>query len=81
MAGYRALSRDEVAAMERNGCACPDWSTVEVKRGFNPDRVKRVGFYGQVKLGTQEGTVSFAGADLPAEISDATLIDLSLIHI
>ncbi|MDE3257477.1 MAG: DUF4954 family protein [Gemmatimonadota bacterium] len=78
MAGYRALSRDEVAAMERNGCACQDWSKVEVKHGFNPDRVKRVGFYGQIKLGTQEGTVSFAGADLPAEISDATLIDCVL---
>ncbi|MDE2998926.1 MAG: DUF4954 family protein [Gemmatimonadota bacterium] len=78
MAGYRALSRAEVEAMERNGCESPDWSRVEVKRGFNPDRVKRVGFYGQIKLGALEGAVTFAGADLPAEISDATLIDCEL---
>lgn len=78
MAGYRALSRAEVEAMKRNGCASPDWSRVEVKHGFNPDRVKRVEFYGQIKLGALEGAVSFAGADLPAEISDATLIDCVL---
>ncbi len=78
MAGYRALSRVEVEAMERNGCASPDWSKVKVKHGFNPDRVKRVGFYGQIKVGALEGAVSFAGADLPAEISDATLIDCVL---
>ena len=75
MDGYRALSMAEVEAMERNGCGSPDWSGVEVKHGFNPDRVKRVIFYGRVKLGALDGTVSFAGADLPAEISDATLID------
>ncbi len=78
MDGYRALSRAEVEELERNGCESPDWSRVEVKHGFKPDRVRCVGFYGQNKLGVVEGDVSFAGADLPAEISDATLIDCVL---
>ncbi len=78
MDGYRALSRAEVEVMERNGCESPDWSRVEVKHGFKPDRVKRSGFYGQIRLGALEGDVSFTGADLPAEISDATLINCVL---
>ena len=78
MDGYRALSRAEVEVMERNGCESPDWSRVKVKHGFKPDRVKRAGFYGQIRLGALEGDVSFAGADLPAEISDATLINCVL---
>lgn len=78
MAGYRALSRAEIAALERNGCAAADWSKVEVKQRFNPERVKHVVFDGQVKMGALEGTVSFAGVELPAEISYATLINCEL---
>ncbi len=78
MAGYRALSAAEIAVLERNGCAAADWSKVVVRRGFNPDRVKYVVFCGRVKIGALEGTVSFAGVDLPAEISHATLINCEL---
>lgn len=78
MAGYRSLSGAEVAALQRNGCAAADWSMVEVKHGFDPGRVKNAVFGGRVRLGVLEGTVSFAGVDLPAEISDATLINCEL---
>ena len=78
MAGYRALTRAEIAVLEGNGCAAADWSKVDVKQRFNPQRVKHVVFHGQVRMGVLEGTVSFGGVELPAEISHATLIDCEL---
>ncbi len=78
MAVYRSLSEAEIAALQRNGCAAADWSMVEVKHGFDPRRVKHAVFCGRVRMGVLEGTVSFAGVELPAEISDATLINCEL---
>ena len=78
MPGYRSLSGAEIAALQRNGCTAADWSMVEVKHGFDPRRVKDAVFGGRVRMGVLEGAVSFAGVELPAEVSDATLINCEL---
>ena len=73
---YRALTPDEITAMEGRACECHNWSDVVVADGFDPDCVRGVQFAGQVKIGQQSGTVtSTSGLQKPCGIYDASLID------
>ena len=79
MSTYRPLSNEEVSLLEAAGCRASDWSGVQVGDGFDPRRVHRVQFSGQVRLGALRGQVRLEGdIELPAEIADATLIDCVL---
>ena len=75
MKRFRALSEAEIQAMTAAGCRADDWAAVQVKEGFDPGRVRNVTFHGHVTLGVLDGEVLLDGISLPAEISDATLID------
>jgi NDP-sugar pyrophosphorylase family protein len=72
--GFRPLSEAEVAQLQEQGCACSDWTGIEVAEKFNPERVRFTHFSGKVKLGVFEKQVSFSGGlTKPAGISNATI--------
>ena len=74
MSQWRDLSADEIAQLTQQGCACADWSRVQVAEGFRPERVCAVHFYGDVKLGAFTKEVSFfGGVSKPAGLSHATI--------
>lgn len=74
MSQWRDLSADEIAQLTRQGCACTDWSNVRVAEGFDAARVREAHFYGEVRLGSFEGNVSFfGGVSKPTGISHATI--------
>lgn len=79
MSTYRALSSEEIKTMEGAGCRAADWSRVQVGKGFDPRRVCRVSFSGDVRLGALEGQVDVGeGISLPSEVCDATLANCVL---
>ena len=79
MSEYRPLSEEEIRIMEQAGCAAEDWSQVQVKAGFDPQRVRNARFAQSVRIGSLQGTVAGEGAvELPAEIADAHLINCTL---
>ena len=74
MSQWRDLSADEIDQLVQQGCACSDWSRVQVVEGFRPDRIHAVHFYGDVKLGAFAKDVSFfGGVHKPAGLSHATI--------
>ena len=59
---YRAITPEEIATMQRNGCRASDWNNVKVKDGFNPECYVRVNFSGDIYLGvTDEPVIGTAG--------------------
>jgi len=71
---WRDLSAEEIAQLTRQGCACADWSRVQVAEGFDALRVRAAHFYGDVKLGVFRKEVSFfGGVSKPAGIYHATI--------
>lgn len=49
---YRQLDEKEIRQLEDNNCWAEDWQRVMVADDFNPNAVKNVTFYGDVKLGS-----------------------------
>ncbi len=49
---YRQLDEKEIRQLEDNNCWADDWQRVMVADDFNPNAVKNVTFYGDVKLGS-----------------------------
>ena len=78
MSQYRPLSQAEIDLLEKAGCRAAAWSDIQVKEGFDPRRVHHVHFAGPVQIGALQGAISLEGAELPAEIADATLSNCQL---
>lgn len=49
---YRQLDEKEIRQLEDNNCWAEDWQRVMVADDFNPNAVRNVTFYGDVKLGS-----------------------------
>jgi hypothetical protein len=77
----RGLSLFEVAWLERLGNEADDWSRVRVAEGFNPDRVRRCRFYGNVTLGQFSGKIPVSGGlALPAGLHSSTVVNCVVGH-
>ncbi|NOX53684.1 MAG: DUF4954 family protein [Planctomycetes bacterium] len=74
-ASVRPLTDAEIEQLERQGNVCDDWSKVRVADGFDPARVCRSRFHGDVVLGAFAGQCSVGGAELPTGIVNSTLVD------
>ncbi|OGV59852.1 MAG: hypothetical protein A2498_01540 [Lentisphaerae bacterium RIFOXYC12_FULL_60_16] len=57
----RALTRQEIETLERQGCSAEAWGTVRVTDGFDPLRVRHTMFAGTVDIGRLDGTFPDAG--------------------
>ena len=72
---FRALTADEIAALEKNGNRCEDWSRVLVENNFTPDRIHNSVFIGDVRLSAFYGTLL-----LPGDVSFPTGIYDCMVH-
>lgn len=59
---YNAVGKDDIAALERNGCQADDWSQVFVSSKFDPTRFHHVSFGGTIKLALQQGEIAVSGS-------------------
>lgn len=71
---YRALSDQEIAQLQSQGCTAADWGSVCVSAGFCADTIRCVNFSGKVYIGSNvtlqqvsnicgQGETSFANGD------------------
>ncbi len=78
-ANYSRIAKEQIAILEKNGCSSDDWSAVSVAEGFDPRRVERVTFQGQVELGRFSGSIELAdGIKRPTGIYRAKLRNVSI---
>ena len=75
VAKLRNLTTEEVTTLEKNGNRCEDWNRVLVEPNFDPARVQRSVFMGDVRLPAFYGTLL-----LPGDVSFPTGIYDSLVH-
>ncbi|MBR6378931.1 MAG: DUF4954 family protein [Fibrobacter sp.] len=75
VAKLRNLTAEEIAALEQNGNRCEDWKRVLVEANFEPSRIHRSTFMGDVRLPAFYGTLL-----LPGDVSFPTGIYDSLVH-
>ena len=54
---YRQLEEKEIRQLEDNNCWAEDWQRVMVADDFNPNAVRNVTFYGDVKLGSFDKSI------------------------
>lgn len=54
---YRLLDEKEIRQLEDNNCWAEDWQRVMVADDFNPNAVRNVTFYGDVKLGSFDKSI------------------------
>lgn len=54
---YRLLDEREIRQLEDNNCWAEDWQRVMVADDFNPNAVRNVTFYGDVKLGSFDKSI------------------------
>lgn len=72
----RALTPEETARLESNGCRCRNWSAITVDENFDADSYHAVRFAGTVTLGRTDGTDRvIGGVPYPPGISGATVCD------
>lgn len=79
MQNSRTLTFDEIALLEQNGCWAEDWGNVIVAEDFNAEYVRRVSFYGEVRLGIFDKAIN-VGNDFHRHsgIFGATIRDSSI---
>ena len=54
---YRQLDEKEIRQLEDNNCWAEDWQRVMVADDFNPNAIRNVTFYGDVKLGSFDKSI------------------------
>ena len=54
---YRQLTDEEITLLEGNNCWAEDWLRVMVADDFNPNAVRNVTFYGDVRLGAFDKSI------------------------
>jgi hypothetical protein len=71
---YKALSAEQIKALEATGCSAEEWGKVKVSDRFDTSRVRNAHFYGDVSIGSVTGNVKNAtGLEKPCGIYDAAI--------
>ena len=53
----KALTQDQIDALQKQGCTAQDWTQVTVTGAFDTACIKHVDFSGQVQIGNLSGTL------------------------
>jgi hypothetical protein len=79
MKEYRKLTQEEISILIINGCQAEDWNLVEVAKGFDPQCLRRVTFYGTARLGGCCGSIEVSdGFVKRCGINNATLRNVTI---
>jgi hypothetical protein len=70
---YRSLNDIEVKILQSNNCWTKNWSHIQVKEGFDPNKLYNVEFYGDIKLGRFEHEISVNGIMKDSCIKNSSL--------
>jgi len=64
----------EIEQLKKQACTCKDWSKIDVHKDFDTQRIARVFFSGQIKLGYFKTQIRFfGGVEKETGIYDATI--------
>ena len=78
-AEYRPIPHEVIQQLSQQGCRAADWKRVRAGPGFDADRVHRVVFEGDVRIGSLAGSVrSASGLERPCGIESARIIDCAI---
>jgi len=58
---YRKLTKKEISILESHLCTAENWDTIEVCNEFNPLKVSKVEFSGNIKIGKLDSDFTFDG--------------------
>jgi carbonic anhydrase/acetyltransferase-like protein (isoleucine patch superfamily) len=73
----RALTRQEIVRLEKQGSRAEDWTSVKVAQEFNPANIRNSSFHGRCVLGVFDGSMKQLrqGAALPNGVYNSTIAD------
>ncbi|MCX6150826.1 MAG: DUF4954 family protein [Ignavibacteriales bacterium] len=57
---FRNLTESEIKTLTNQGCSATEWTKIQVKEKFLPERIRNVNFSGENFLGEFQKTISFA---------------------
>lgn len=76
---YRKLNDAEIDALLKHDCVAEDWDSVLVKDGFTPERIDKIRFGGQVRLGVFEQMLRVdEGISKPSGLYDSYIQDCTI---
>ena len=71
---YRKLTKEEISILESHLCTAENWDTIEVDNDFNPLKINKVEFSGNIKIGKLDSDFTFdGGLKKPAGLHNACL--------
>ena len=71
---YRKLTDNEIKILEFNGCRADDWTKIEVRENFRPEKCRNVRFSGEVRLGVfEKDVVDSSGVTITSGIENAQI--------
>lgn len=73
-----SLAQSQIERLEAQGCTADDWSAVALDAATDLARIRRVHFAGVVAVGSNDGSISVDGAELPCGLYDTTLVDCTI---
>lgn len=73
------LNHEQIQLLESQGCSAEDWSRIQVAADFDAHRVTHTAFYGDIRIGTNLGTMEITpGFYKPCGIHHATLRNVTI---
>jgi NDP-sugar pyrophosphorylase family protein len=58
---YRQLTKEEIRILESRLCSAENWEAIEVSNDFNPLKISKVTFSGNIKIGRLDSEFTFEG--------------------
>jgi len=58
MSLFRKLTREQIKVLKNNNCNAENWDLIKVTQDFNPSRIHFTEFFGEVIIGSNNGSVN-----------------------
>ncbi len=75
---YSPLTPAQIQQLTAQGCSASDWTSVSVNKQTDISRIRNIQFIGSVNIGTNSGSISCDGAELPCGLYNATVAQCNI---